>query len=223
MRATNRLEGSASVSLSRRRRGDGSKGLTDLCRVLDATLCLLARELDVLADGTSPDGARELRRIRMLTEDVLRRLRAVSHDDEPIRGWSALASCLRKLGADFARATGASVELQVVGSPERIPDEAVEVIFGVACEAFRSVERHARASLVLVVLSVHGSSVVLEVKDDGLDLAHREAYDWSGGTRTGLLTAAALVESVGGRLVLTPTPPRGLRLVAEVPCLPPVA
>jgi signal transduction histidine kinase len=191
---------------------------------LGRTLQLLARRLEGLLDDEPPDRARqELRRLRALTDEVLEMLGCVTtaeHHRAGRRPSLGVGVALRRLGADFARATGTAVDVRVPKAVEDLDDDVVEVIFGVAREAFLNIERHGRATIVVVTLALRDSSVVLDVKDDGLDLAQREAYDWHNGTKRGLLTVAELVSSVGGRAALTATPPRGIRLVVEIPRVP---
>lgn len=191
----------------------------DVWRAVEATLRLLSRRLDcMLDDGPPADLRRDLRRLRSLADEVLDRLRVVAErtaDDRPRP--PDLATALRRLGVRFARATGACVDVHVAGPLDELGEDVSEVVFAVACEALRNVERHGRATLVSLSVEVDDNLVVVDIKDDGVDLAQREAYDWQAGTRTGVVTVAGLVESLGGRVVLGSCEPRGLRLVAEVP------
>jgi signal transduction histidine kinase len=71
------------------------------------------------------------------------------------------------------------------------------------------VQKHARAAQVVVRVTEHGQSLVVEVVDDGIGGADAES--------SGLRGLADRVEARGGRLALTSPSGAGTRLLAEIP------
>jgi len=83
-----------------------------------------------------------------------------------------------------------------------------------------NVDRHARASGVVVTLTQLGESVRLAIRDDGVGLDQRQAADWRSAAHFGMRTMARAVEEVGGRFQVSTLAPRGLLAEAVVPMIP---
>ncbi len=77
-------------------------------------------------------------------------------------------------------------------------------------EALSNVARHAKASRVEVLVSVHGSTLQVQVEDDGIGMAADVA-------RSGLDNLATRAEQLGGQLRITPGAASGTRLLWQVP------
>jgi signal transduction histidine kinase len=101
-------------------------------------------------------------------------------------------------------------------------DPATEVaLYRMLREALANVRRHAHATLVDVVLRIHGGWAELTVEDNGIGIAPGQqgkpnAY--------GLQVLAECLAGMGGALVLDAGEPgQGCRLVMRMPLAPPVA
>jgi two-component system, NarL family, sensor kinase len=111
------------------------------------------------------------------------------------------------------RAAGIRVDVQMPGDVELDRTTSV-LIYRVAREALRNVEKHAGAGLVTVALRVAGDEAVLTVTDDGRGFDPDAA-----GPRghLGLHLVRDTVTEVGGQVVITSAPGVGTRLEMCVP------
>jgi signal transduction histidine kinase len=83
-------------------------------------------------------------------------------------------------------------------------------LYFVASEALANAAKHARASVVRLVLAVGAGVVRLSVRDDGVGGA-----DPAGGS--GLIGLKDRVEALGGTLVITSPKGEGTSMVVELP------
>jgi signal transduction histidine kinase len=111
------------------------------------------------------------------------------------------------LGALALRAP-VPVELEAVPD-RRLPEAAEAAAYYVVAEGLANAQKHARARRVVVRLTEEGSTLVVEVVDDGVGGA-----DPKGGGLRGL---ADRVEALEGSLQLDSPRDRGTRLVARIP------
>lgn len=185
---------------------------------LGATLHRLARRLDgLLLDGGADVVAGELKGLRLLTTDALHTLGAVVDAAYAQRvGGRRLDRALRVLAADFGRATGTAIDVRVRGDVADVPAAVADVVLEVVRETF-SVSRHARSTVTVVSLVVDNGRLAIEVVDDGIDLAQRQAEAWRDDVDLGLRRVARAIASADGRLDMATLRPRGLRLRAVVP------
>lgn len=123
-----------------------------------------------------------------------------------------LAAALDDLLAP-ALAAGIEVEVHVVDTSD-LPDDDVRLIWRVAQEAVRNVQRHAHAARLAVIVTRKADAVVLEVVDDG------DGFDESVAPvagHLGLRSLRDLVRDVGGILTVTSGQGAGTRVKLEVP------
>jgi two-component system sensor histidine kinase UhpB len=78
-----------------------------------------------------------------------------------------LGPALRRLADEFSRRTGIEVDLRFDHDGERVPGAHKAVCYRVVQESLTNVFRHTRAGKVAIRFSRTGSSVVLEIRDDG--------------------------------------------------------
>lgn len=117
--------------------------------------------------------------------------------------------------AQTQRADGPQAHISL---PEHLPEldqVAVHELSRVIQEAFENVRRHARARNAWVTVSLHGSSLMVRIDDDGRGFTGSSVRG-----RYGVLGMRERVELLGGRLVLEPSPRGGVRLEARVPLTP---
>ncbi len=123
---------------------------------------------------------------------------------------------LRALTRQFTLATGATAELRVVGKLPALPEEVEGALYRMVHEALVNVDRHARATGVVVSCRGDPGGVELVVRDDGVGLDQRQVRDWRSSARFGLRAMAKSVEEVGGRFEVAAAHPRGLIIRAVV-------
>jgi signal transduction histidine kinase len=125
---------------------------------------------------------------------------------------------LRALVRQFRLATGVAVQLRVAGPLPGLPREVEDALYRMSHEALVNIERHARATGVVLTLSADGNSVELSIRDDGVGLSQRQVRDWRSSTHFGMRSMARSIEEVGGRFVVSQGRPRGLLIRAGIPC-----
>ena len=127
-----------------------------------------------------------------------------------------LARALRELTRTFQATTGIAVTLRLSGDPKPLSNTAEDVIYRVALEALRNVERHSGATNASVVLAYGSSDAFISISDDGCGLVGFDLESEQPG-HFGLIALRNLLADLGGELVLTGLAPRGLRLEGIVP------
>jgi signal transduction histidine kinase len=93
----------------------------------------------------------------------------------------------------------------------RLPEPVESAAYYVASEALTNAAKHSHANDVRLVASTDGSTLVIEVTDDGIGGA-------GAGSGSGLRGLADRVEAIGGRLTVSSPPGRGTTVRAEIPC-----
>jgi len=92
----------------------------------------------------------------------------------------------------------------------RLPEGAEVALYFVASEALANAAKHARASVVRLVLEVGADVVRLSIRDDGVGGADPTAG-------SGLIGLRDRVEALGGALAITSQIGEGTLMVAELP------
>jgi len=155
---------------------------------------------------------------RALNEAADQLQRAIAELRELARGIHPAILTDRGLGpALTSLAERCPVPVQLVnGVDRRLPGPVEGTLYFVVAEALTNVAKYAAARLVAVTLTDDGSSVVLEMSDDGIGGA-----DQSRGS--GLLGLADRVAVNDGALSVESPPGQGTRLVCRIPVPSPVA
>lgn len=124
---------------------------------------------------------------------------------------------LRALCRQFTRSTGVLARLDVNGVPRLVSEETKSAIYRMVHEALVNVDRHARATGVVINLRRTGDDLTLTIRDDGVGLDQRQVREWRSAAHFGLRTMARSIREVGGRFSVASAEPRGLKLCAVVP------
>jgi signal transduction histidine kinase len=190
------------------------------CRRLGDALQRLALAVDELLCAPGVPTRDEVRTLRLLSTEALHGLGAVVQEVNAQRWSGPLDDALRSMVADFALATGAASNVRIRGSLAHVTVEVVEAVRRVVGEALANVDRHARAGVLLVTLDVEGGTMDLDIVDDGVGLASRQAAVWGSSVELGLRRMHRAMRSIGGTLTVHPLEPRGLRLHAAAPTCP---
>jgi signal transduction histidine kinase len=157
--------------------------------------------------GDLPAVGPVLREARDALTLALEELRELSQGIRPAilveRGLAAALDDLSRRAALPVR-----LEASIAG---RLPEQVEAAAYFVASEALTNAAKHSHANEVRLAASCEGSTLVLEVADDGIGGA-------GGGGGSGLRGLADRVEAIGGRLLVSSPPGRGTSLRAEIPC-----
>jgi signal transduction histidine kinase len=129
-----------------------------------------------------------------------------------------LETTLRKFLEGFGQRSGLDVNLTVTGVTPVIEPVVELALFRVAQEALMNVHKHAGSNMVDIDLRFEPSSVMLEVRDDGVGLQSSEIVrlmsEDSGGV--GIAAMKARMSQIGGAVELLPLR-KGLLVRAMAP------
>jgi signal transduction histidine kinase len=128
-----------------------------------------------------------------------------------------LSASLRVLAREFENASRIPVDLRIQEGLSAPSKEISSALYRVAHEALMNVERHARATAVVLTLTERGGLIHMSIVDDGIGIEQREGLDWRSTGRFGMRLMAKSVEDVGGRLDVTRGHPRGMRIHVTIP------
>ncbi|HKK84675.1 MAG TPA: ATP-binding protein, partial [Roseovarius sp.] len=105
---------------------------------------------------------------------------------------------IKALAEDFGTRTGITVEFETVVFRNRLDDEAKIAMYRVAQEALTNVERHARASHVVIDVRGHTHGATLRISDDGCGIDHAQSTTPAAGL--GLRNMQERIEQLDGTL-----------------------
>jgi signal transduction histidine kinase len=154
----------------------------------------------------------ELDTVRRLAAEAAEELRAIVEGLRPADlAGDGVGAALRKHVEVLDRAHGPAVRF--VGEPvPRLTPEREEAVYRIGQEALHNALRHAEASTVTVAVRPGGTSVVLEVTDDG------RGFDPGTPSRQyGLASMRERARAAGGRLRVRSAPGAGTTVRLEVP------
>lgn len=173
---------------------------------------------DALCEVSDPELRARLAELRELAArgvaDVRSAVYALSFLHVRARGF---VPSLRALARQFTRATGVTAELRVEGRVPALSEEVESALYRMAHEALVNVDRHARATGVVVSLVARNGQAELAVRDDGVGLDQRQVADWQSAAHIGMRTMAKSIEEVGGRFHVSAALPRGLLIRGIIP------
>ena len=178
----------------------------------------LSMSLAAAADSAAPTDAAAvpLREAASATRRSVRALRSVLMGIYPPNVRRAgLGSALADLSAPLTE-LGISTEMDVPPDLD-LPQDVEALLFRASGEAFRNVERHARAGRVRVHVAAEGGVAVLEVEDDGIGFPSADVGLTRANGHIGLPLLRDLAEDSGGTLVVDSVEGRGTRIRMEVP------
>jgi signal transduction histidine kinase len=137
--------------------------------------------------------------------------RAEVHDLELVRA-------LWRLVREFQKRTGLEGDLVESGAERRAPPQIAEVLHAVAREGLSNVERHARATAVVVSLCFEPDAVTLTVQDDGVGASALVLSTLAdSATRFGLNGLNEQVLRLGGTFTAGPGDEEGFVLRVRLP------
>lgn len=133
---------------------------------------------------------------------------------------SGLLPSLRALANEFSHSTGVSAEVRIDGSLPSLSDEVESGVYRMVHEALVNVDRHARATGVVITLNPTGRQLEISIRDDGVGLDQRQGAHWRSAAHFGMRMMAKAIEECGGEFSASPHNPRGLLIRAAVPVRP---
>ena len=137
------------------------------------SIYMLSLNLEAAADSVDnqPAVGDRLQRLVGLAKQTLLEVRHYIFDLKPLlEGEAGVAAALRNQVREFTAVAGLPVSLEIVGDERTLSAAKAAALYRIAQEALSNVYRHARASQVSLRLEFRGSTVLLEVRDDGCGL-----------------------------------------------------
>lgn len=191
----------------------------DFHDVAGQTLYTIGLKLQhILCAVTDPVLATQIESVRALASHGVTEMRSAAYALSSLHlRESGFVPSLRALTRHVSRTTGVVAEVRVHGDLPSLPEEIESTLYRAAHEALVNLERHARATGVIISLSVLDRAVELSIRDDGIGLEQREVPDWQSFSYFGMRTVAKSIEAIGGRLTMTPSSPRGIHVCVRVP------
>ena len=167
-------------------------------------------------ESTTPALDARIATLRELTAEALEEVRSMAHMMHPrVLDDLGLVAALEWLARQSAAQEGLDVHVIADAADAPIAAPLASVLYRVAQEALRNVNRHAGATHVEVVLRRSGADATLEVSDDGHGFDVERAEERRPGM--GLFSMRERVALVNGRLTVTSSNRRGTQVVATVP------
>ncbi|MEO8596493.1 MAG: sensor histidine kinase [Candidatus Solibacter sp.] len=160
-------------------------------------------EFNIHLDGAKRLAEQSMRCLR----DIAMGLRPSLLDD------LGLGPAVQWQARQFSKHTGIPVNVDVGGLRDGLPEQHRICIYRIVQEALTNCARHARASIIDIMIRDSGGSISVTVVDNGI------GFDPSGvkGQGLGLTGMHERIMDLGGELILAAGPARGTILTAEIP------
>ena len=176
------------------------------------SLILLCRGLDTAGQNEKLD------EMRSLAESALEGVRRFSRDLRPsILDDLGLLPAIEWVAAEMTRRGAASASVKVEGTPRRLPAEAELVLFRIAQEALRNVEKHAGSCSASVEVSFGSEDVTLSVTDNGRGFELPEAGQLAQLGKLGLLGMQERAELLRAEFTIESHPGQGTSVRVRLP------
>ncbi len=185
-------------------------------------LALLCRRLSSLQQGKNALSAEvnyELRETQGIAESTVASLRDFTRALRPaILDDLGIVPSIRRLLADVSERTGMKSDLKVVGEEKRLPMDTEVGLFRIAQEALWNVERHSKATQVVMTISFDRNSVGLEIDDNGVGFHFpSDLRNFSDIGRLGLLGMQERSKLLGGELRVASQSQKGTTIKVSLP------
>lgn len=171
------------------------------------------------AAAVNPRGVRQtIVPLRHLVEKSVRVVHQFARELRPaMLDQLGLIPTLRSYIDDFPKRKGLQIQFTAFAGAEALDNDKRTVLYRVAQEALTNVAKHARASVVKVIILKVPGGVCLKITDDGkaFDVNLLSSAKWS--NRLGLVGMRERVEMVGGRFSVVSARGKGTTIQAEVP------
>ena len=160
-------------------------------------------------------GAARIGSVLQLLDDTIRVVRRIATELRPgILDDLGLAAAVEWAAEEFQGRTGTRVHVSVPDAEIAIDPARATAVFRIFQETLTNVARHANATRVDVQLATEGSSLTLEVHDNGLGFSEMRL---SAGTSLGTIGMRERALLLGGELIIRSAPGRGTTVTVRIP------
>ncbi|MCB0195510.1 MAG: GAF domain-containing sensor histidine kinase [Anaerolineae bacterium] len=170
-----------------------------------------------LGNGSLPQAETSLQSVREILHRVDAEIKRAIHDlRPPSLDELGLGPALRQYAVRFEQYSGLDCDVEILGTPRRLPPKSEISIYRLVQEALQNVSAHAQARRANVIVVFSPRRLKVTVIDDGqgfdLDTVRRNTLD-----HFGLLSMQERTESLGGHLSIESRPGQGTRIELVVP------
>jgi signal transduction histidine kinase len=128
-----------------------------------------------------------------------------------------LLPAIEWVAAEMTRRGAASATVRVEGTPRRLSPEAELVLFRIAQEALRNVEKHAGPCSVSLEVNFRPEDVALTVTDNGRGFELRETGHLAELGKLGVLGMRERAQLLGAEFTIESRPGRGTSVRVRMP------
>jgi signal transduction histidine kinase len=179
--------------------------------------------LDILGTLLKRDpaaGMQELRELQALSKDIVGDVRSFLRSMRPAElDASDVVASARRIVEYFQKDTGIVSRFVCSDTSIKAPQESSHEMLQILREALHNVQKHSKASRVVVSLEQTGKAVELSVDDDGAGFAFSGSFnlDELDLLRLGPASIRRRVRSLGGELAIESRPGHGAGLRIRIP------
>jgi len=185
---------------------------------LGSTLTALKMDLDWLGEhleGAPGPIAQKRATMGKLVEAAVAATRRIVTDLRPsVLDDLGLSAALRWQATEFAKHTGARVDVDAPETGLHIDRDIALALFRIFQETLTNVARHARATEVAVKLSANDDALVLQIRDNGIGFSED---DLRKPTSLGIRGMRERAQQLGGDMSVSAEPGSGTTVVISIP------
>jgi len=180
---------------------------------ININMCLIS---DAVAQAASPEMVGRLADTLALIEDTDVSIRTICADlRSPVIDYAGLAASMQAYADQYAKRSGIAVKVDCLNASIRLLPALESLLFRIFQEALTNSLKHAKATLIQVMLDLNARPIILTISDDGVgfDMAAVEKRGTGG---MGLRNMQEMAELAGGELSIRSTPGAGTQLIARI-------
>jgi len=185
-------------------------------------LATLLLDFDAIIESREklPESTRQsIDQLRNRAERIMEGVRRFSHELRPaIVDQLGLLPALEWLVSDISVSYGINAHMQVNGIKRRFSTEQELLLFRIAQEAFRNVQKHAQASEIELVLDFTKDETIMTIRDNGKGLNNIGSIkELPRAGKLGLIGMEERARLLGGNLRVQSDPGKGTTIEIEAP------
>ncbi len=144
---------------------------------------------------------------------AIQEVRRISHDLRPsVLDDLGLLAALNQLLDDFRERSDTAMDIDIQAPQGDISEEVATTLYRIVQEALSNIEKHARATRLIVTLEEDAEGLLLCISDNGVGISEKDAYTRRG---IGLRNMRERVEFLGGEFEVSSRPVNGTRIMAS--------
>jgi signal transduction histidine kinase len=186
------------------------------------TLSSISQRLAGMKDGTflpSTEMAKGVREVQEMAEQASKELRTFTRSIRPpVLDDLGMVPAVRRLLMESTERTGMKGIFKLVGEEQRLPQDIETGIFRISQEAIWNIERHSKATEVIVTITLTRAEARLDISDNGIGFTTSPALSslYTSG-KLGLLGMHERAELISGKFDIKTVPNEGTRISVSVP------